>query len=237
MQRPDRDPKLSCHVGAVQRLAGVCSDEFVEFPDQRQIMAQAQALGFGRRRCGSHRQIDRLQDRFFNALDHTRLNQGVGRMRREHQDIAQRRAKRLEFGRFRRNHLRMIEFARPAAIIDGIEVHEGDQIGLLLHDLTFRAAPDQQECRRAGLHAVQDQRSRIVHQQTDDRPGRGVLHLKNSRKCSLQIDRAGLQPQRGERCGEVPAIERNAACLAQTFDAPEMIEIRRPADLHEVRVN
>jgi hypothetical protein len=44
MQRPDRDPELSCHVGAVQRLAGVDGDELVEFPDQRQIVAEARRL-------------------------------------------------------------------------------------------------------------------------------------------------------------------------------------------------
>ena len=41
----------------------------------------------------------------------------------------------------------------------------------------------------------------------------------------------------GERCGEVPAVERNAVLpRLSSFDAPEMIEIRRPADLHEVGV-
>jgi hypothetical protein len=35
--------------------------------------------------------------------------------------------------------------------------------------------------------------------------------------------------------GEAAAVERNAACLAKPFDASEMIEIRRTADLHEVR--
>ena len=158
-------------------------------------------------------------------------------MRREHQDVAQRCPNRFELGGFRCDQLGAVEFTRPAAIFGGIEIHQGDQIGLLLDDFTSRAALDQQKCRRAALHTVQGQRSRIVHQQADDRSGRGILNLKDSRKCPLQIDRAGLQPQRREGCGEVPVIERNAVRLAQSFDAPEMIDIRRPADLHEVRLN
>ena len=62
-------------------------------------------------------------------------------MRREHQDVAQRYPKRLELGRFRCDQLRAVEFARPAAIVDGIEIHEGDQIGLLLDDFTLARCP------------------------------------------------------------------------------------------------
>src|SRR5882672_8861494 len=134
MQRPNRDPELPCHVGAVQRLAGVDGDVLVEFPDQRQIVAQAQALGFGRRRRRSHRQIGRLQYRFFDTLDRIRLNESIARMRREHQDVAQDSPKGFELGGFRCCQLWAVEFARQGAIGDGIEIHEGNEIGLLLDD-------------------------------------------------------------------------------------------------------
>ena len=97
---------------------------------------------------------------------------------------------------------------------------------MLLHDLTRCAAFDQQERRRAALHTVQDQRTRIVHHQTTIAPVVNIVS-EECAECLLQIDRAGLQLQRRERCGKSDD-RRNAACLAQAFDVPEMIDIRRP---------
>ena len=49
--------------------------------------------------------------------------------------------KRLESGGLRRDQLRAVDLARPAAIVDVIEIHEADQIGLRLDDLAGCACP------------------------------------------------------------------------------------------------
>ena len=170
-----------------------------------------------------HRQIDRLQNRFLNTLDHVRLREGIGRMRGQHQRVANRCPQRLAFVQQCHYDLSAIGIARPASIVDGIEIQERQHIGLLLHDLARRGTLDQEQGRRTGFNAVDNQRNRIVHRETDDRAGRGIVHLQNPRKRSLQMDRTGLQLQRSESGGEGLGIDRNALGLAQPFDAPETI--------------
>ncbi|WP_213252088.1 hypothetical protein [Bradyrhizobium sp. sBnM-33] len=51
------------------------------------------------------------------------------------------------------------------------------------------------------------------------------------------MDRTGLQLQRGETGGEVLGVDRNALGIAQSFDVPETIDVQRPANLYELRLN
>ena len=94
-----------------------------------------------------------------------------------------------------------------------------------------------QKIGRARPDAVDNQRDAILHRKADDRARRGISHLKNSRKSLLQIDRARLQPQYSEGGGKALGLERDALCFAEPYDAPEMIEVRRATDLHEIGFN
>ncbi|WP_198028102.1 hypothetical protein [Bradyrhizobium murdochi] len=130
-----------------------------------------------------------------------------------------------------------IGIAWPAAIVDGSKIQKRDQIGPLFYDLTRRGTLDQEQGRRAGFDAVDDQRSRIFHREADDRAGRGILHLQNSWERPLQMDRTGLQLQRGESGIEVLSVDRNALGIAQSFDVPEAIDVQRPVNLYELGLN
>ena len=162
---------------------------------------------------------------------------GPGRMRGQHQRVANGCPQRLAFVQQCHYDLSAIGIARPASIVDGIEIQERQHVGLLLHDLARRGTLDQEQGRRTGFNAVDNQRNRIVHRETDDRAGRGIVHLQNPRKRSLQMDRTGLQLQRSESGGEGLGIDRNALGLAQPFDAPETINVRRPANPYELKLN
>jgi hypothetical protein len=123
----------------------------------------------------------------------------------------------------------------PAAAVDRIEYDEHDQVGLRLDDLAGRLALDQQQGRLTHLDAIDDDGHRIIHGESHDRATCDVPGLEDAREGALQIDRAGLKRHGGEAGGKIAPAQRNALGVAQPFDVPEMIEIRRAVDRQDAR--